>query len=61
MSYEIQYKLQDTSFEIQVTSYRLKSLAFQILPAPADDCTLKTWTVLGLYGAKSYRTFIEFS
>jgi hypothetical protein len=44
MSYDISYKLRvirATSIEIQDTSYELKSVTCQILPAPAGDCTVQ--------------------
>jgi hypothetical protein len=48
MSYDISYKLRvtsyelrATSFEIQDTSYEQKNCTCQILPAPADDCTVQ--------------------
>jgi hypothetical protein len=41
MSYNVNYKLRATSCEIQDTSYELKSVTCQILPAPVDDCTVQ--------------------
>jgi hypothetical protein len=41
MNYDTSYELQVTSFEIHVTSYELKSVTRQIMPAPADDSTVR--------------------
>jgi hypothetical protein len=48
LSYELRYKLQATTyeqratnFEKQVTSYDIRSVTCKILPAPADDSTVR--------------------
>ncbi len=53
MSYDTSYKLRvmhykqrAMSFEIQVTSYKLKSVTCQILPALADDSKVQDLAVV---------------
>jgi hypothetical protein len=43
MSYDKSYELSviSTSFEKQVTSYKLKYATYKIAPAPADDSTVR--------------------
>ncbi len=52
---ELQYQLQATSYELWRTSYELqakKTCTYKIPPAPADDSTVRYWTVVWLYGAE---------
>ncbi len=52
------YELQVMSYEIRNMSYELIDMRYKIAPATVDDGMVQPCTVVWLYGADMYRTFI---
>jgi hypothetical protein len=45
----VSYELQVTSYEILDASYELRDTRYKIAPAPADDSTVQSCTVVSMY------------